>query len=339
VTWYDYRRNSEEPDIYAQRVSGDNTLLGSNFAIATSSGTDIKELNPFIAYNPTNNEYLVVWNEKYGYHNLYYIYAQRLSNTGSLLGSKITVSSGGVRVRKFHSTVAYNCDNNEYLVVWYGQNAERKPYRIYGRRLSSTGSLLGSNFAIGEYIGDDNFQYYPQVAYNSQSNEYLVVWEDMRNNGWADIYAQRVSGSGGLLGSNFPICNAANAQEMPSLAYNPYDNQYLVTWQDKRNDSGDIYAQRVSDTGSLLGNEIAVRTGSETSLNPSVTYNSESNVYFIVWEENGDIFAQAISNDGTLSGSSFAICDATGTQGQPSVAYNSANNLLLGHMTSSTYHI
>ena len=326
VTWYDYRRTGEESDIYAQRVSGANNLLGSNFKIATSSGTDVKEVNPFVVYNPTANEYLVVWNEKYGYHNLYYIYAQRVSNTGSLLGSKITVSSGSVRVRKFHPSVAYNPDNKEYLVVWYGQNAEREPYRIYGQRLSSGGSLLGSNFAIGEYIGEDNFQYYPQVAYNSHNNEYLVVWEDMRNTVGADIYAQRVSHSGSLLGSNFYISTAANAQEAPSVAYNSGDDQYLVTWQDKRNDNGDIYAQMVLGSGDLLGNEIVVRVGCETSLNPSVTYNFKSDMYCVAWEENGDIFAQVISSDGEFSGSNFVICDATGTQSQPSVVYNSAND-------------
>jgi PKD repeat protein len=326
VTWDDKRSGSER-EIYAQRVSGANSLVGSNFAIALSSGTDIGEVNPFVAYNPTANEYLVVWNEKSGHHNIYYIYAQRVSHTGSLLGDKITVSSGGVRIRKLHPTVAYNPANNEYLVVWYGQDVEGQSYRIYGQRLSSSGSLLASNFAIGEDIGKDNYQYYPHVAYNSHSNDYLVVWEDMRNGGEKDIYAQKVSGSGSLSGSNYCICNAANEQEAPSVAYNSADNQYLVTWQDGRTGSNaDIYAQMISGAGNVLDNGIAVRVGSGTSLNPSVTYNSKSNVYFIAWEEEGDIFAQAISNDGVLSGSSVVICDATSNQKEPSVAYNSANN-------------
>ncbi|MCK4731221.1 MAG: PEGA domain-containing protein [Methanophagales archaeon] len=150
----------------------------------------------------------------------------------------------------------------------------------------------------------------------------------MRNGGKKDIYAQKVSGSGSLSGSNYCICNAANEQEAPSVAYNSADNQYLVTWQDGRTGSnGDIYAQMISGASHLQGNEIAVRVGSGTSLNPSVTYNSNSNVYFVAWEEDDDIFAQEITNDGALSGSGVVICDVVANQGEPSVAYNSANNL------------
>ena len=319
AVWYDYRRTGEEPDIYAQRMSGSYELIGNNFTIAISSGTDIDEVYPSIAYNSTNNEYLVVWNELFGYHDRYYIYGQRVSRTGSLLGLPIVISKVDVRVRRFLPEVAYNSANNEYLVVWHGQAQEEEAYRIYGQRLLADGSWAGGNFAIGEYIDtghSDYFQWLPAIAYNSSNNEYLVVWEDQRNatvgdaRGQKDIYAQRISGQGDLLGHNFSICSVADNQETPSVAYNSADNKYLVAWHDKRNGSNaDIYAQRVSGAGDLLGNEIAIRMGSETSLNPSAAYNSKSNTYFIAWEGNGDILAQAISSDGDLIGNR---CDLNG---------------------------
>ena len=58
----------------------------------------------------------------------------------------------------------------------------------------TNGSFLGREIVISAL---DNRQILPAVAYNSQHDEYLVVW----NNYWAgsaDIYAQRLTGQGEL---------------------------------------------------------------------------------------------------------------------------------------------
>src|SRR5215210_2383451 len=48
-------------------------------------------------------------------------------------------------------------------------------------------------------------QRHPAMVYNTTSGEYLVVWYDARTGTRADIYGQRVSSSGALVGGNFPI--------------------------------------------------------------------------------------------------------------------------------------
>jgi hypothetical protein len=208
-------------------------------------------------------------------------------------------------------------------VVWQGITVDGDPYKIYGQRLSSSGALSGSNFAIG-YTGSEENQYHPNVAYNPNESEYLVVWHDDRDSG--SLYAQRVSSSGALLGSNFIVSSSEIAMKTPSIVFNAVDNQYLVVWEKWRPSSEDIYAQRVSRTGTLVGTEIVIRSGSAASLNPSVNYNPQCNEYFITWDENGNILGQVISSTGTKKGIIQTICNATNTQSYPSNVYNSVSN-------------
>ncbi len=43
------------------------------------------------------------------------------------------------------------------------------------------------------------------VVYNAAQDEYFVVWQDRRAGGQWDIYGQRVSGVGALVGASIPI--------------------------------------------------------------------------------------------------------------------------------------
>ena len=93
--------------------------------------------------------------------------------------------------RAFHPAVAYNSMDNEYLVVWEGED-DTAPlvdgeFEIFGQRINAaTGAEIGTDFRISD-MGDDSetdpnirndfIAANPAVAYNSMDNEYLVVWD------------------------------------------------------------------------------------------------------------------------------------------------------------------
>ena len=76
--------------------------------------------------------------------------------------------------------VAYNSTNNEYLVVWQGDDTTNGEFEIFGQRINAaTGAEVGTNdFRLSD-IGPDGDAAYdaeePAVASNSR-NEDLVVW-------------------------------------------------------------------------------------------------------------------------------------------------------------------
>jgi len=106
-------------------------------------------------------------------------------------------------------------------------NGQASPI-LAGASAATTGPHLSSEIVINAV---DNEKYLPSVAYNSKHQEYLVVWSTTWTIGTRDIRAQRVSAQGKLLGSEFTVNeNATKDSAQPSVAYDPVNDRYLVTF-------------------------------------------------------------------------------------------------------------
>ena len=81
--------------------------------------------------------------------------------------------------------VTYNSVENEYLVVWGGNDDVGGPLaselEVFGQLLNENGTAQGVNdFRISDMgsLGESGFLgRHPAVTYNSVENEYLVVWD------------------------------------------------------------------------------------------------------------------------------------------------------------------
>ena len=257
-----------------------------------------------------------------------------LTGSGPLIGDDFPIST---EIRNQSApAIAYNPRADEVLVAWVdnrnnpnGGSGED----IYGQRVSSTGALIGEAFPISTA---PYAQEAPDIAYNSAANEYLVVWTDRRftSPADADIYGQRVSAEGELLGSPFPIYDSISpsTQRNPKVAYNSVDDEYLVVWKDGRNSSSsgmDIYGRRVASTGEPVGGDFPITTMVGDQWGAAIAYNPLANEYLVVWGGD-DIHGQRVSNTGRLAGNRIPISTAAGTQESPDVVYlPSANEYLV----------
>ncbi|MFB0518344.1 MAG: hypothetical protein ACETWC_03570, partial [Acidobacteriota bacterium] len=192
VVWDDYRNPANDYDVYGQLVTHDGYLTPVpdptvNFPISNRSGYQEESS---VAYNPSHNNYLVVWADS-PYSG---IGAQIVSADGTLSGTNFPIVSALNYQRA--PSVAYNSKVDTYLVVWH--DTRMGNYDIYGRWVKADGSLSGENFPISSAAED---QQYPVVAYNSTYSNLKVAWQDKRNystNGW-DIYGQLLSFGPGIV--------------------------------------------------------------------------------------------------------------------------------------------
>jgi len=158
--------------------------------------------------------------------------------------------------------VAYGSASGQYLVVWQDKDPPKADYDVTARRVGDDGSLVGDEIPISTWEHD---QVKPRLAFNSQANEFLVVWEDHH---WAwgdarDIHGQRVRANGTLAGANFGISwDGANARLSPDVAYHADAGEYLVAWEyESTPDDHHVYSRRVGRDGALLEDEAVVSNG------------------------------------------------------------------------------
>jgi len=202
---------------------------------------------------------------------------------------------------------------------------------LAGLAAVSAGGPIGGMFLIRDETVDTKD---PAVAYNSQRQEYLVVfWNDRP--GCDDIRAERVSKDGKLLGGVWVANGCPNDRGYPAVAYNSQANEYLVVWQE---DDMNIRGQRVSATGGLTGGAFDIAPGVPSyprCYTPAVAYASTENKYLVVFQfysptTGYSIVAQALNSDGSAWGTGFEVEPYTASgKWYPDLAYNRLRNEFL----------
>jgi len=290
----------------------------------------IDNLEPAVAYNSNHDEYLVVWWDDQG--STYAVYAQRVDSDGTLKGSQpITVvhSSG---YKNWQPDVAYSPTHDEYLIV-YTYEASASDYDVWARRVAWDGSWMSSEIRIN---GDSDIQWNPAVAYNSDADEYLVVYENWWAGGLRDIAAQRVRASDGALQSWRNIATGTGElRTYPDVAYDPAQNYYLIayTYQSSAGADGDIFGKVTSWNMGYLSNEIQIINN--TNLQDDVALAASENEYLAVWQDGPStswrtIYGRRISGDGSLPSNPFLIAEHTNkVLAAPAVGYGAGYGYLV----------
>ena len=275
------------------------------------------------------------------------IYTAAAWTPGSPIGPSIRISDRRAIADDYTPAVAWNSADNQFLVVWADERNYATGYGdIYGLRLTATGASIGLSFQISD-AGAGSGEGFPEVVWNSTARQYLVVWSDGRDfdTRREDIYGQRVSVAGSLVGGNFRITGAGGTagDGHPDVAWNSTANEYFVVWDDDRNHTSrgsDIYGQRVAANGSLLGGNRRL-TGAGAVANdysPAVAWNGSTNQYLVAWTDyrkeatrDADVYGRLVSATGTRVGGDFRVSglSATAYDGEPDVAWNGTANQFL----------
>jgi hypothetical protein len=302
-------------------------IVGGTLTIADDTPD---EVFPAIAYNSTQDEYLVVW-----YNNLSTddeIRGQLLDKHGKKLRSPFYIASSSGHDRRFPD-VAYNKQDDEYLVVWENK-PNTSPNEIRGQRLDSTGAILNAKEII-IYIGTTNIvPLKPKIAYANTANRYTVVWEEKYTDPGTENVSYRIAAktlmpNGSDDVSLFFISNGADERYDPDIAYNRQINRHLVVWEEFNSNTSvfDVNGFQVKGDGGTYGSEFPIGFYETNSTNPSVAAipASPGDIRFMVVYENQtsssnhEIYADFIEEDGTIAKTIYPATSANSETG-PAVA-------------------
>ena len=263
---------------------------------------------------------------------------QRISQTGALLGERINQGS-------FGSGPVVGFGAGTYLVAW--DSAGDTNTQIYGQRVNTNGTAIGSAVQISFSTGDVEISDYSKVAFGD--GKFLMVWEDYRSGDEPDIYGQLIRTNGTLFGSEIPIATdnvdsgeqGDNDDKEASVAFD--GTNFLVAFTAERREGffsrEDVYGQFVSPSGTLVGDNFVIDENNIPSCNPTATcWDGEK--YTVLFhegiegeatefEEQWDIIARFVSPNGIVATNRIAIATSpTDSEQFPSIAYDGTHYLI-----------
>jgi hypothetical protein len=292
---------------------------------------------PTVAYNSRHGEYLVAWTTRHG-PDTRDIWARRVRADGQLLDSFNIATLGSHYC--YQPRAAYSPAHDEYLVVytcWQGF----KNYDVLARRVRWDGMVASS--PVITIAGTPQTESYAAVAYNSQDDEYLVVWTHQWGVFDGDLRLRRVRAGDGEPLAEAQLPNRhGEARAMPVVAYNPVRNQYLLVYLFELTGPADVRANLVSNDLSTFGPDLRLWEHTEQlhALPPAVSAGDDE--YLIVWPgrylhapapsaEKMDVYARRVSGDGMPQGTAGRLI-ATGAgfdmHYSPAVAHVAGNGYL-----------
>jgi uncharacterized repeat protein (TIGR01451 family) len=266
-------------------------LVGHNISISAAKEF---ENGPAVAANPANGEFLALWH-KSQYSDVQ-ILGARIAADGTLIGESFLVTTAGLCLGGSSPAVVFNSQMNEFFVVYERTYAGSINRGIFGQRIAQDGSLIGEEISIFQAPSQEN----PVIAYNSISNQYLVAWKNYYNM----VSGRIIDHEGMPLSPPFDLSTGLTGPGDPAVAFNPISNQYLVVFDALT----DIIGQFVNSDSTLAGPFFFITTADEVQAFTSVTLNTLTNQYFVVWNDDrnigasgGNTFGQLINADGSFS--------------------------------------
>jgi hypothetical protein len=312
-TWQDGRNATNLSDIWARRMATGGAFT-AEFPVCTATGN---QLLPKIAYSQADNgnECLIVWQDARISGTNLEVYGARLAANDTFPAGEVLIASGTKDQAKPH--VVWN--GTGYMVSWQDHRASTGP-DIYVRPVTAAGSP-GSEAIVTNHA---ETQFNPTLAWNG--TRHLVAWHDNRTRVSSDIFTDTVNAGGTPAGALINVGDVPeNAKsDRPAIAHNTVANNYLVVWQDARNDSNDIYGQIMSASGTPAGGDFPICQASGGQTTPAVTYNAGANEYMVVWPDsrNGSYVNSArVGPTGNVI-SEQAVSTGAGTKLSPRVAFN-----------------
>ena len=259
------------------------------------------------------------------------IYAQRVDASGTILWTTngVPISPSG----EPQYTIVSDGSGGA-IITWLGFGSETF-FDIYAQRVDASGTVKWAADGVPICTASDaqfNFQ-----IVSDGSGGAIITWEDYRS-GNSDIYAQHVNGSGAVLWATdgVPICTAASSQWLHPQIVSDGAGGAIITWEDFRSGSWDIYAQRVDANGTVLWTTdgVLICTAEGDQWSPQIVSDGAGGAIITWWDwrsGNPDIYAQRVDASGSVlwTTDGVPICTAAGDPRNPQLVSDDAGGAII----------
>ncbi|OLS16054.1 MAG: 5'-nucleotidase [Promethearchaeota archaeon CR_4] len=336
ITWQDGRNGNY--DIYAQRVNSAGVTQWDDNGTVICNTLDDETLPQIVSDG--NGGAIITWEVLLG-GSSYNVYAQKVDAEGNPQWdiNGIPLYNGLESLPPIDKRQPQIASDGVGGAIFTWQSGADGTWNLQAQRINATGNRKWGVSPLGEAgiiicnIGND--QKDAQIVSDGVGGA-IITWEDYRD-GNSDVYAQRVNTTGAIQWSanGITICNATGNQYSPKLVSDASSGA-IITWQDGRGSTFDIYAQRVNYAGVGLwgsnGTAICTETGQERY--PQLISDG-ANGAIITWNDdrlgNNDIYAQRVNAAGTFKwvANGTSVCTMSESQRYPQLASDGTGGAII----------
>ena len=195
---------------------------------------------------------------------------------------------------------------DRYGAVWQDRRFDN--YEIFFTLLNDKGEKVIPDLRISNAFG---FSLYPSIGWNG--SEFVIVWQDERDgDNFYNVYAQRVSVDGELIGENVALTDDVSGfgNEAPWLAVG--DTSIAVVWGiGDSNFRWVRFRTFTADLQPLMPEPISLTDGNSNPRGQFIAWNKSN--YVVAWndedEDKRSIYAAIVEPDGTVTVPLTAISD------------------------------
>ena len=226
VIWEDARLGTSNYNLYAKLYDTNGNQVGSEKTISSASDS---QCEPWVAFDPINERYLIVWEEGETPDNgPFDIWAGLFDEDLSIIGSAQKLADGDDYTDYNFPCVYFNEETEEYLVTWNDGDISSGDWRgnIWGTIIDSDGNVVINNFQIssGDYVRTDIVTY----PLSDMEDPYFVTYDDN-----TDIWGKIVTSDGEPSSSSEKLSVNSDTDHKGDWANIDIGNSKIfVAWED-----------------------------------------------------------------------------------------------------------
>jgi hypothetical protein len=288
VAWVGTATTGTSTGIWAQRYGATGSKIGGEFRVDTTKGK-FQSAPAITAASPTG--FAIGWVGSDVAGTSYKTFVQIYDAAGKKVGTERVASTAVMK--RLISPPSIAKITGGFVVVWPSATAATGNPIVAGQRLTATGALSGTEFAITSA----SFAQQDPVVTGTADGGFAVAWTSLKQDGpGAGVYAQIYKATGVKTGATFRAnTTVASDQAEPSISARP-GGGFTIAWTSTNQDGSGkgVYAKRYSATGAALDVEFRLNTTTADHQHQPSLAIANGNDFVATWT--------SVGQDGSLEG-------------------------------------
>jgi hypothetical protein len=281
VVWHSFH-DGDQNGIFAQRFGSTGLPLGTEFQV--NSYTTGIQSHPAVAA-AAGGSFLIVWQSEAAQDgDSYGVFGQLFDSVGNSTGGELQLNAYTTGIQNGAQAAAEA--NGDFLIVWSSQFQDGNAHGVFGRRLSSSGMLLGSEIQINTHTTGE--QRHAAVALGASDG--FVVWESAGQDGSAEgIFAQRLDAAAIPQGTELQVNTYTSNRQSEAEVVAAAGGGFLVLWSSQTQDGDEdgVYVRLYDAAGNPRGGEFQANSYTTEGQQDPHAVALPSGEFLVVWQSFG----------------------------------------------------